>query len=804
MKRFLYPVAALFLCALSSASLYAQPTWEKVNGPNESINTITATGAGDLFLGSNNYGAFKSTDAGVTWVQENQGLPDVLIRTLQASSTDDVFAGTGSNGIYRYSAGTWSAANNGLPSNNLLTSWFAKGNSGEMYMVTTSDNIYKWDGATWTSIKFNLPALVRTVVVASTGTVYAGCFNSGVYKFDGVNNWTTLGTMPNSFITRMVISQSDMLFVACNSNNIYRIPASGGSWTSINTGLPTTNATVMGVDAGSNLFLGYTSALYGNIYRSVNNGDAWTQVTGSLETGSFLGFAGAPNGHDYICGSGIYKSTTSGSSWLDMNPGLDARKAIKSFAAAPNGTLFVGTQVSGVWRSTDNGYTWQQKNTGISTIYTDQVMTTANGTILYSAYIPGNPSTGVLFRSTNNGNSWSQVASNGTDHYTKIKQHHSDTVWVTGRFGGPVLAFSTNNGATWTNHPINAFSAVWDIEFDAGSMILLGSESEGVSRSTDGGNSWTEGVGNSTAWYGNVIEVEFDHNGYLFAGTDWYNNILWFSPPGSNGDSWTEFLDADFNGLNDIYDLVFDVNNNAYVATGNTAYKEPIYMAYAGSWNANTSWFSASTGLPSVAPVLELGFDPAGFMYAVFFETGQEGGLYRSTTPVNTPLPIELTTFTGYHQNRNNYLTWSTASETENRVFEIEKSTDGAHFNRIGEMPGQGNVHTTHTYSYTDYGVAGTTCYYRLHQLDNNGKGTYSNIVVLTDNEPEFRITPNPAREQLRFSKDLEAFDIINVFGEIVVSNETATNHVSIAHLADGMYFIRTGQSVQKFMVKHE
>lgn len=44
-------------------------------------------------------------------------------------------------------------------------------------------------------------------------------------------------------------------------------------------------------------------------------------------------------------------------------------------------------------------------------------------------------------------------------------------------------------------------------------MILLGSESEGVSRSTNGGSNWTEGVGNSVDWYGNVIEVEFDQNG---------------------------------------------------------------------------------------------------------------------------------------------------------------------------------------------------------------------------------------------------------------------------------------------------
>ncbi len=805
MKRSPYPFSALLLCSLSTFHLLAQPSWEKVNGPNETMNTITATGAGELFMGSNNFGVFRSADAGASWVPENAGLPDVVIRTLQSSSTDEVFAGTGSNGIYRYTSGAWTEANNGLPSNNLLTVGFAKGNAGEMYMIATNSDIYKWNGTTWTSIKFNLPALVRTVVVRSDGTVYAGCFNSGVYEFDGIGTWTSLGAMPNSFITKMVISPSDMLFVACNSNNIYRIPAAGGFWTSINTGLPVSNATVMGIDANSNLFLGYQSGLYGSIYRSVNDGDLWTQVTGSLETSPFLGFAATADGDDYICGSGVYKSTTGGASWLDMNPGLDARKVIKSFTAAPNGTLFVGTQLAGVWRSTDNGYTWQQKNTGITTFFSDQITSTANGTLLYAAYIAGTTTTGVLFRSTNNGDTWSQVASNGTDRYTKIKQHPSGTVWASGRFGGPVLSFSNNDGAMWTNHPINAFSAIWDLEFDGGSMILLGSESEGVSRSTDGGSNWTKGVGNSVDWYGNVIEVEFDQNGYLFAGTDWYNNNLWFSAPGSNGNAWTKFLDADLNGVADVYDLVFDVNNNVYVATSNTAYKDPVYMATAGSWNANTSWESASVGLPPVAPVLELGFDPAGYMYAVFFAASEEGGLYRSTAPVNTALPVELTSFTGYRRNNNIYLKWSIARESMNKVFLIEKSMDGIHFNSIGEVPGQDNT-GPHDYAFTDFGVSPATCYYRLHQLDFNGKGAYSSIIVLSGSgEPEFQIAPNPAHEELRFSENLEAFDIINVFGEIKMSNVMTTNHINIAQLPDGIYFIRSGRrAVQKFVVKHE
>lgn len=801
--------AALLLLSILtiSTSLTAQISWQKVNGPNEGVNALTATGNNDLFLGTNNYGVFTSTDGGVSWSAENQGLSDVLIRHLGTDSNNDVFAGTATNGIYKYNAGSWTQINTGLGTNSISSAGFAKGSNGAMYMISTADGIYKWDGVTWTSIKFNLPALVRAIVVGPTGILYAGCFNSGVYQFDGVNTWTSLGAMPNSYVTRMVISSTNTLYVACNSNNVFRIPASGGSWTSINTGLPALNATMMGIDAGNNLFLGFNASGYGNLYRSTNSGDSWSNVSGGLTTSQFFSFSGANNGQSYVGGAGVFKSSNNGASWEDMNPGLDARKAINSFRAAADGTLFVGTQLAGVWRSTDNGYTWQQKNVGITTPYSIQITTNAAGNILYSAITGGSTSTGVLFRSTNNGDTWTQVASNGTDIYTKIKQHNAGTIWASGRFGGPVLAYSVNNGATWVNHPIPGFSAIWDIELNAGSTIFLASESEGISRSTDGGNTWTLGVGNSIPWYGNVIEVELDHTGYLFAGTDWYHNILWFSPPGSNGNQWTKFLDPDLDGIADIYDLVFDINNNAYLATGNTPYKDPVYMAANAAWNENTDWVSVSDGLPSVAEAEEFGFDPAGYMYTAFYQSGQEGGLYRSTMPVNisAPLPIELLSFTGYNRDNLNYLHWSTATESQNDKFEIEKSIDGIHFMKIGEVAGQGNSSAVHDYSLTDFQVAPGSSYYRLHQIDIDGKDRYSKIISLSndDQHADFKVFPSPVKEVLHFSKDVEDFAVFNLYGQKVMAAAGSNNSLSVAHLADGIYFIRTADAVVKFVVKH-
>lgn len=635
----------LVLALLFFINGQSQINWEKVNSPNEGVTALAAASNGEIYLGTTNFGVYRSSDAGVTWVNFSQGLGDSLIRGLAVSSEDEIFAGTGAHGIYIYSQGSWTPANEGLPISNSLVLAFASGPAGEMYMTTVSDGIYKWDGNSWISIRFNLPALARALAVGSSGILYAGCFNSGVYEFNGNNSWSLVGQIPNQYITKLAMSSTDTLYAVCNSNNVFRIPANGGNWTPVNTGLPALNTTMFGIDNQDNLFFAVTNNGYGNIYRSVNKGDSWSIIADSLSTSSFYCLCTSSLGDIYAGASGIYKSPDNGDTWIDMNPGLDARKEIISFVGSANGSLFVGTHYAGVWRSDDKGNTWKQKTTGLTTYYSFQITENAVGDLLYSSYIPGNPYKGIIFRSVNNGDFWTQVAMNGTDLYTKIKQHNSDTIWATGRFGGAVLSYSINNGETWTDRPIPSFSAIWDIELTTGPTIFLGSESEGVSRSYDGGKSWIEGVGNSIPWYGNVIEVETDTGGYLFAATDWWTNMLWYSPPGSNGDQWIKFLDTDLNGLSDINDLVFDNANNAYLVTNNGQYTDPVYMAANSSWNENTDWISISDGLPQNAVSAQLGFDASGYMYSVFYLRGSEGGLYRSTLPVNIVEPTNTATY---------------------------------------------------------------------------------------------------------------------------------------------------------------
>ncbi len=94
-------------------------------------------------------------------------------------------------------------------------------------------------------------------------------------------------------------------------------------------------------------------------------------------------------------------------------------------------------------------------------------------------------------------------------------------------------------------------------------------------------------------------------------------------------------------------------------------------------------------------------------------------------------LPIELTELTVNCVNGNSLIEWSTASETNNDHFRIERSDDGVYFETVATLPGAGNSSSPREYSYTDYGAGAGTIYYRLTQVDFDGTSTSSQIIVI-------------------------------------------------------------------------
>jgi len=122
-------------------------------------------------------------------------------------------------------------------------------------------------------------------------------------------------------------------------------------------------------------------------------------------------------------------------------------------------------------------------------------------------------------------------------------------------------------------------------------------------------------------------------------------------------------------------------------------------------------------------------------------------------TVLNTVLPVELLTFTGAKKETDNHLNWVTASELNNDYFTIERSKDGVIFEAMGKVKGNGTTPKVNKYAFVDDAPYQQT-YYRLKQVDYDGKFEYSKIVYLergnqTPLQNNILVYPNPTKNTL-------------------------------------------------------
>ncbi len=90
-------------------------------------------------------------------------------------------------------------------------------------------------------------------------------------------------------------------------------------------------------------------------------------------------------------------------------------------------------------------------------------------------------------------------------------------------------------------------------------------------------------------------------------------------------------------------------------------------------------------------------------------------------------LPVELSSFVSVISNNNVTLNWSTASETNNSGFDIERNSNGQ-WSKIGNVTGNGTTSVSNNYSFTDRNLTSGIYNYRLKQIDFNGNYEYYNL----------------------------------------------------------------------------
>jgi hypothetical protein len=167
-------------------------------------------------------------------------------------------------------------------------------------------------------------------------------------------------------------------------------------------------------------------------------------------------------------------------------------------------------------------------------------------------------------------------------------------------------------------------------------------------------------------------------------------------------------------------------------------------------------------------------------------------GLYLLEFP--NALPVELTSFAAVAEERGNRLRWTTAYELNNDGFDVEKSSNGKDFEKIGFVGSHGNGSDIQNYEFTDYDVKPGTNYYRLKQIDFSGFYDYSKIVsVRNDNVNQtVSIYPNPVRDVLTVENGEGQVTVFNAAGQLVreVSVTDFRHELNVSDLPKGMYTV--------------
>ncbi len=143
-------------------------------------------------------------------------------------------------------------------------------------------------------------------------------------------------------------------------------------------------------------------------------------------------------------------------------------------------------------------------------------------------------------------------------------------------------------------------------------------------------------------------------------------------------------------------------------------------------------------------------------------------------------IPVELSSFTATANENSVTLHWSTATETNNSGFSVERKTPlDERWIEIGFVPGFGTTTERMNYSFKDENLNMGSYSYRLKQIDFDGKTEYSEAIVVEVSSPEEFVLlqnyPNPFNPSTKIEFSLPAIsnvsiDIYNVVGERVAS----------------------------------
>lgn len=178
-------------------------------------------------------------------------------------------------------------------------------------------------------------------------------------------------------------------------------------------------------------------------------------------------------------------------------------------------------------------------------------------------------------------------------------------------------------------------------------------------------------------------------------------------------------------------------------------------------------------------------------------------------------LPVELLDFQANLQTDGQVaLEWSTATETNNDYFIIERSQDGKKYEPIAQIDGNGTTQSLSQYQAFDRQPLNGKNLYRIKQIDFDGQAHYSAIVVVrVDQNTAFSLSPNPASDLIYLKVPISEFhsdiSLIDMSGKVIASHKLVAGessmNLNLRNLSAGLYLIeikQAGQIIREKLIK--
>jgi hypothetical protein len=250
-------------------------------------------------------------------------------------------------------------------------------------------------------------------------------------------------------------------------------------------------------------------------------------------------------------------------------------------------------------------------------------------------------------------------------------------------------------------------------------------------------------------------------------------------------------------GTSPTYDATYFYSGHPYIT------EETKLRLASRTNNAATSW------------AMEYNFYPNTTSHSIKLtnQTAVTNEIILGTTTLVDPLPVQISSFTANVNGKDVVLSWKTETEVNNFGFNVERKAlnraqkDNGTWEKIAFIHGHNNSNSSHDYSFTDINAnSGNKFVYRLKQIDNDGKFSYSNSVEVTLTPDKFSLLqnyPNPFNPTttIKYNVPQESYVTIKIYDvlgnevqTLVSSRQTSGTYevnFNANRLASGIYFYR-------------